>query len=260
MINKIWKLTFLISLGCLVSFTNLSQPSIAMENNDDNIYKSPSKSKTNFEDEEYNKAISVLNKREKKYKKLQEENNNLRHAIRETDGLVTGILNSSVTTFSYLSAVAKRASNEELNRLFIDATNDLVIPSIITGGHTKFDKEAPKSHIKLLEVTKLLEHTNISHDYATIQYRTLTIEGTSEKKVTNSAKKLQKVMQRDNVKKREGSLFEDSKEDKKTEPLKKEEEEIRHQDDQISENEDIQSVIQENAKELGINLNPKGNK
>jgi hypothetical protein len=239
----------------------------------------------NIDDEEYNRALNTIANRnntninlirslEQENQRLTTINSNLNNAIIETDNLVTGLLNSSVTAFSYLSAVAKRTENKELSRLFIEATNDIQIPNIITGGHTKFKETAPESHIKLLEVTKLLEHTRISEDYSTIRYSTLLIRATPQKDLINQSNSVTRSINRQETNLQQHEMTTNNF----TNPTKRNifpslndsietnnniinvnttrQEELNNN---ISEIEDIRASILDNVQEFGIDPNPKKN-
>jgi hypothetical protein len=172
--NKRWVLTLFVMVGVLLGFASLSQPSIAMEN----------------EDIEYDNALNIIKKRNDGYhilkyenKELKNEINSLNNSIKETDKLVTFILNTGPTARSYLLAVAGRAKEQELNRLFKEAVEGKIISDIIVGGNSNNRRpESHNSHLKLIEMNDpLLRHTKVNEKFSTIEYATLCIPKISKK-------------------------------------------------------------------------------
>lgn len=142
------------------------------------------KEKIEKEKEKIEKSKNFYKKAEGKLKKEKEK---LREDLEETDDLIEVLLNekSTPTTHSFLRAVYNNKSEEELNRLFKEATNQQEIRDIIVGGHTKFREQSPDAHRKVLKLTGLLSNMSITESYSTVEYGRISISGTSSEELKN---------------------------------------------------------------------------
>lgn len=174
--NKTILLYLIISLFCF----QLSLPCSAMD-----------------DDEEYNRALIVMQNNAKLKKALEIENKELKEgnsilitSLNEADDLIKFLIQSPPTVHSYLSAVYNQAPNQELEELFAAATHSQFIGDIIIDGEIKFKAGSPISHLKLLKITGLLDNMRVSERYSTVTYGVVNIPPSPAKTVNKQAQAL----------------------------------------------------------------------
>jgi hypothetical protein len=236
--NKIWMLTLLLSLGGLVSFTTLNQPSIAMENEDDNII-SIITGRLNY----YSRKTSEL---EEDKRNLQEDKRNLQEATQvlqqnlvNTDIIIKYLVEEATpSAMLYLRTLSKENANEEeLIKLKEEASKDIYFYDLVSRVSGQIRNNTSVSIKKLVSFYPKIQMVS-EEELSSVAYHHRVMPGTPKEDLNTATKVLQTSIERRNY------INNNNNDNEKCTPTKTEKKTIKKEDNKV--------IIQNNNNEIGI--------
>jgi hypothetical protein len=182
--NKIWMLTLSIMVGALFSFTNLNQPSIAMENEDENIISNIT-GRLNY----YRNKTSEL---EEDKRNLQEVSRVLQQNLVNTDIIIKYLVEEATpSAMLYLRALSKEdVKEEELNKLKEEASKDIYFYDLVSRVSGQIRSNTSISIKKLVNYYPKIK-TISEEKLSSVEYEHRKMEGTPIKDLENLTEGLQ---------------------------------------------------------------------